>query len=259
MAFSAWKIAGILADYREGESSYSSLEQYVSFETSAPVRLPESTEKPAAAEGVEPGEASRVEEEEDDTLWPEVNFEELAAINPDVVGWIYVEGTNINYPVVQGENNRVYLRRLFDGRSNAAGSIFLDAANSMDFSDPHSIIYGHRMNDKSMFYTLESFRKQEFYDEYNVALLITPTYRYKIRLFSVQIANNNENAWELGFVDVDFAQWLEEVSDKSIVSSEYKPGEDDRIITLSTCTRDFYLAKLLVHGYVERAFENPES
>ncbi len=256
LIFSCWKLTGILGEYREGQSSYDKLEQYVSFETPDSAKQ-ESNRTNTAETGMNNPETP--EEEPDNTVWPVVDFKELSRMNPDVVGWIFIEGTQINYPVVQAKDNNYYLRHLFDGRYNPSGAIFLDAANSRDFSDPHSIIYGHHMNDKSMFYTLDGYKEQEFYDQYNLALLVTPTHKYKIRLFSAYIASVDGNSWQLDFEDQSFSDWLEEIDEASDIKSEYAPGEGDRILTLSTCAYDFYLAKLVVHGYVERVFENTDT
>lgn len=83
---------------------------------------------------------------------PVIDFNALAQTNPEVVGWIYAPGTNINYPVVQATDNSKYLNTLFDGTSNASGAIFLDYEdNAPGMVDQQTTIYGHHMNDGSMF------------------------------------------------------------------------------------------------------------
>jgi sortase B len=72
-----------------------------------------------------------------------VDFTSLERINPDVVGWLAVEGTEIDYPVVQGKDNDFYLRHLFTGERNKLGSIFMNYRNHSNFSDKNTIIYGH--------------------------------------------------------------------------------------------------------------------
>ena len=142
LAFSLWRLWGIFTAYQKGKDHYNALEHYVSI----------SEDLPSGEETIPSAHVSSDYPAVDNTIavdtvdvsaWPQVDFSQLAQINPDIVGWIYIEGTKINYPVVQAENNRYYMSRLFDGSYNASGCIFLDCRSSSDFSDRHSIIYGH--------------------------------------------------------------------------------------------------------------------
>lgn len=249
LLFSSWKLASELLSYKEGQDSYESLEQYVSFETAATEPLPPAqTEEPVETETEEP----------DKTQWPKVDFVQLEAINPDVVGWIFIEGTNINYPVVQGEDNDYYLSHLFDRSSNSSGSIFLDAYCAPDFSDSHSILYGHHMKDKTMFYSLMEYKDQAFYDTHPEGMLITPQGNYKLRFFSGYVSDTWSDAWEMDFVTNDFGTWLQDIAERSCFSSPYAPVPSDNIVTLSTCSYEFEEAKFVVHGYIAEREENTE-
>jgi len=239
LLFSAWQLLRMLKEYREGQNSYVSLEQYITVEEDAP-----SLFRPA--EIVEIGA-----EETDDTVWPEVDFAKLLEINTDIIGWIYIEGTNISYPVVKSDDNEYYLNHLFDKSRNSSGCIFLDMACASDFSGPHSIIHGHHMKDNSMFASLVDYREQEFYDAHPTALLLTPNSRYKIHLFSGYITDNWSSAWYKEFSETDYASWLSEIKLKSMFESGSAPKETDRIVTLSTCTYEFDDAKFVVHGFIE--------
>ena len=104
--FSAWQVFGILQTYQKSQTSYDALEEYVSFgNTEAPEVSPESTDGTAPIE-TEPMELPDI------SAWPQVDFDELSKINPEIVGWIYIEGTDIKYPVVQGTDNDYYLKHL---------------------------------------------------------------------------------------------------------------------------------------------------
>ena len=94
-----------------------------------------------------------------------VDFEKLTAEYPDTVGWLYCEGTPINYPVVQSKDNLRYLRRLPDGRYNAAGSLFADYRCKEVAASGNYIIYGHNMKNGSMFGTIVRYKCQNYYDE----------------------------------------------------------------------------------------------
>ena len=97
----------------------------------------------------------------------------LKNINPDVIGWITVDGTKIDYPVVQGKNNLYYMNRDFYGKPSLAGSIFLDTRNSKDFSDAYSLLYGHHMDNHLMFGDLDLFKKETFFRENSTGQLMT--------------------------------------------------------------------------------------
>lgn len=229
-----------LGDYRQGQVGYEALEQYVSavLPTEPPhspavtVSEPEVTEMVAAV--------------------PQVDFLALAEINPDVAGWICLDGTNISYPFVQGQDNDHYLTHLFDGTKNRAGCIFMDYRCSPDLSDVHTIIYGHHLRDGTMFTELMSYKRQEFYDAHPTGLLLMPDGAYMIRFFAGYVSDNDSNAWDLELDPDGLTAWIDSVCRRSYFSPESVPGPDDRIVTLSTCTYEFEDAKFVLHGYLER-------
>lgn len=249
-AFSAWQLWKIYSGYAEGKDSYNMLEQYVSFAES------EDISSNIISQATSPSENGAVAIEPPDiSAWPQVDFTQLSEINPDIVGWIYIEGTNINYPVVQGSDNDYYLKHLFDGSYNSSGCIFLDYRCSADLSDQHSIFYGHHMSNKTMFGGLMAYKEQAFYDEHSVALLVTPTAYYKIQFFSGYVSDNWSSSWNLDLDDTNRAAWLKEIMEKSCFNANYVPTTDDSIITLSTCTYEFSNAKFLLHGYISERIE----
>ena len=121
--FSGYQVLRTLGEYRAGETAYSELEQFVTL--------------PSAPDETVPAE---IEETPAEPAWPEVDFAELAAVNPDVVAWLYGPDTGISYPVVQGEDNDYYLDHLFDGTANGAGCLFVDAACQPDLSGRNTVI-----------------------------------------------------------------------------------------------------------------------
>lgn len=241
LGYSTWQLWDIYRGYRQGEQSYDVLTQYVAF-----------AELEQADENIEEVMDDLAQEETvpDTSDWPQVDFEELAQINPDVVGWIFLEGTNINYPVVQGQDNEYYLDRLFDRTRNDSGCIFMDTGCKKDFSGRNSILYGHHMKDKSMFAILPAYKSQTFYEEHPEMLLVTPDAYYRVRFFSGYVADTFANAWGLHFNDDSFGNWLEELRERSCFLAKDAPGVKDRVITLSTCTYEFSSAKFVLHGYI---------
>lgn len=239
--FAAWQLLQIGSEYRKGEKVYENIEQYVV--------IPETTEKPAQA--TQPVDAEIPQQTQPQEVWPVVDFAALQAINPDVVGWIYIEDTRINYPIVQGQDNDQYLYHLISGEYNSSGSIFLDAQASSLFLSRNNPIYGHNMKNGSMFADMTDYTDQAFYDEHPVALLLTPEKNYKIRLFSAYVTDAWADAWEIGFEDSAYQAWLEKLQRQSYFASDVVPTVQDRILTFSTCTYETDDARFVVHGIIE--------
>lgn len=245
LAVSAWKIFDTVRDYKAGQDTYTAMEQYVS---PAPQAKPE----PSAPTVQQEANLPEAVVEENPIDWPTVDFEALTALNPDVVGWLCFPGTNINYPVVQADDNSYYLNRMVDGTYNPSGSIFLDAAASPDLSDRHTIIYGHHMKDQTMFSALMDYKEQTFYDGHTEALLLTPDQNYQILLFAGYVTDTSVNAWEQDFDNTDFGHWISDQIQRSAFIPAVTPEEDARIITFSTCTYEYEQAKFVLHGYIAK-------
>ena len=236
----AFQIYRQLKEYGEGESSYTEIEQYVWVD-----EAPEDC-------GDEEENESQSGEREPDLRWPAVDFDALSEINPDIVAWIYIEDTEINYPVVQGTDNQYYLKRLFNGKWNGSGCIFLDSRNSPDLSDRHSIIYGHHMKNGTMFSSLTQYKKQEFYQAHPTILLITPEQNIRVEIFAGYVANVKDDAWEIALEpDTKFEAWLEAARSRSCFESDMIPAVTDRIVTLSTCSYEFDNARFVLLGIVQ--------
>lgn len=239
LLFCVFQLIRMTSEYKKGQDSYTTLEQYVAAPGSKPSIF-------------RPEKENEVPVQSEDTVWPEVDFAKLKGINEDIVGWIYIEDTDISYPVVKSDDNSYYLNHLFDKTRNPSGCIFLDMECPADFSGNHSIIHGHHMKDKSMFAGLVGYKEQKFYDEHPVALFLTPDARYKIHLFSGYVTDNWSSAWYKNFDEKDYASWLNEIKAKSVFESGAVPSSEDRVLTLSTCTYEFDDAKFVVHGYMEK-------
>ena len=173
---------------------------------------------------------------------PTVNFDELRKINKDVIGWIYVPGTVINYPVVQTNNNETYLHRIFDGKGNGSGTIFMDMDDKAPgMVDQQTTIYGHHMNDGSMFRTIDNtLQSQDEFDKIKYVYYITPekTYKY-VPVSTTQVQDNYGDARVANFADdAAFSAYLKTMLEQAKSKSsdaEEKIADAKQVLTLVTC------------------------
>ena len=117
-----------------------------------------------------------------------VDWDALEEINPDIVGWIYIPGTVVNYPIVHTTDNDYYLDHDFydnEGLVTSFGAIFLAAENRGDFSDDNNLIYGHHMADGSMFAIIADMTDQDVFDEYRTIYILTPDGNYRLETFAL--------------------------------------------------------------------------
>ncbi len=117
-----------------------------------------------------------------------MDWDALKAINPDTVGWIYIPGTVVNYPIVQAADDEKYLTHDFKGSEGwiaTFGAIFLAAENSSDFSDPNNIIYGHHLNDGSMFACVADFSDAAQFNDHRTVYILTPEGNYELSTFAL--------------------------------------------------------------------------
>ena len=229
--YAAYNIIKIQSEYKKSVDAYKKLDNYTTEQTTS--------------ETSEESEEEPVKEKP----YPDVDFAGLKSVNSDVIGWIYVPDTEINYPIVHTSDNDYYLDHLVDRTQNPAGAIFLDTRNPSDFSDLHSIIYGHHMKNGSMFAALKGYKKQDFFDGHKTGYLITQDAAYSIDFFAGHVANVEENAWQLDFDDAaDFDNWIKSLKEISTFKSDIEPQYGDRIFTLSTCSYEFDDARFVLSG-----------
>jgi len=237
MLFAAWKLYSIYREYDESKKTYEDLANRYT-ET---VKPGEKAEQSSGGEG------------KTDGVPVSVSFEELCAECPDVVGWLYCEGTPINYPIVQGEDNDYYMYRLLDGSYNKSGTLFMDCRNQTDFSDPNTVIYGHNMKNGSMFGTLLKYQDPAYYREHPVMYLLTPEADYEIKLISAYVTPADSAAYTIPKTRAERDAILQKAYTTSAFASGVQPLPEDRMITLSTCVYDYEDARLVVVGLLREA------
>jgi len=173
----------------------------------------------------------------------------LAQSNPDVYGWITVEGTNINYPLVQGEDNDYYLNHAYTGEFLPIGSIFVDFRCEDSITrNFNTVIYGHNITNGSMFHDVTKFsRKEYFEDTYIYIYTLDGIYVYEP--FSFYKTSYDYNYFRTGFTSAeDFIGFAEELSGNSTLKKDVTFDKNDRIITLSTCTNIVQTERYALHA-----------
>ena len=234
-SFSAYKLITIWLEYRQGTEEYNDLQGFVLSEAAtATTSEDESTDEGVEAE--DPG--------------PKIDFEELKKVNQDIIGWLQVEDIpDINYPIVQGKDNDYYLHRTVKGTYNFAGSIFLEHTNKPDFSDPHSIIFGHNMKNGSMFGKLKNFGSGDFANAKHYFWVCTPDRNYKYEVFSVQEVISGGEAYTLfSGPGPEVAEYIEKMKGQSSVTMpDIAFDENSKVVTLSTCTTNT-IKRLIIQG-----------
>lgn len=194
--FSLFNMISIIQDYREIDRTYDE----------------------AAGQFTEiPSQTS--EEESGGIGVPEVDFDALLQVNNDVIGWIYIEGTDISYPLLCGRDNQQYLFQSYEKKYLTAGSIFIDYRCSRDFTDSRMVVYGHNMHNGSMFGKLDKFTKESYMKKHPYVYILLPggeTLKYEVK--KTYKADIEGEVYKLP-------------------SGEAKDSED-RKLYLSTCTED---------------------
>ena len=184
---------------------------------------------------------------------PEIDFEALREINPDIAAWIRIPDTKIDYPVVWRENdNDFYLSHLFDGTPNRSGCIFMDTRCNL--KDSHVLIHGHNMGNGTMFRDLNLFKNPQFLLEHPVFYLYTPDEVYTVEIFAGSIVRIDSPVWQLDFSGKeDIVQWQSYCVDNASVRTGTRPDADDVVITLSTCTYEYRQARWILQGVLRPA------
>ena len=192
---------------------------------------PEKTPAKELAEEVLP------EQEKKPPLTPiTVNFDRLQQENEDVVGWLYSPDTPLNYPVAQAENNDYYLRRLLDGSYNYGGTLFMDYRCDAAAGDWCTTIYGHSMQDDTMFGSLLDYKKQSYYDEHPVLWYFTPGQAYKVELIGGYLTNAYSEVYEAPENAEQRDAVAARVKNNSTFVSNVTWEADTRLLMLSTCS-----------------------
>jgi len=168
-------------------------------------------------------------------------------INQDVVGWLSITDTRIDYPFVAAEDNNFYLRRDIYKNDADAGTLFMDCRCAKDFSDSYNIIYGHNQKNNSMFGDLALFADEEFFDAHSLGVVFLSDRTYTLEFFAYAIVNaNDEIIYSTQTAQEELLQYL------SQAAKYYRePLSSEKIVALSTCSYDYNGARIVLFGSAE--------
>ena len=177
------------------------------------------------------------------------DFNQLLAINSEVVGWIRIEDTNIDYPMVQAKDNEKYLRLTLDGQWNNAGTIFVDFRVEQPFVSENTIIHGHNQRNKAMFHDLTLYLDREFWESHPYVSILTPEKNYLYQIYSCYQSPNVSKTYNCQFSSQEqYQEYLDYSVSQSLYDTGVSVSSSDRIITLSTCNNDWEDTRMVVHA-----------
>ena len=236
--FSGWKILDYFLESRKGKDTYNKLSELAVSTVTQPV-VTHPYDDPSAPVPTAPTEEKA----------PVcVNFDALWEINRDIVAWVHVPDTVVDYPIAQSQDNDYYLYRLPDGTYNGAGTLFLDYRCSDDFTDFVSVIYGHNMKNDTMFGQLTSYKKQSYYEAHPVLYLLTPKGDYRVELFAGYTTSSDSQTYRLIYAQDEKAAFINRAKQVSDFQTDVEVTDLDRLLILSTCAYEYKNARYVVIG-----------
>ncbi len=173
-----------------------------------------------------------------------IDFAALQAKNMETVGWITIPNTPVNYPIMQSGNDRkenFYLDHTPEGEKDRAGSIYIQKINAQDFTNPNTVIYGHNMASGLMFASIRRYQNPGYFNDNRYITVYIPGHVLTYEVYSAFIYDNRHilNSFNF-FVEEEYAAFLQHTLKPTSMVKQVRPGievtNDDRIITLSTCT-----------------------
>ncbi len=243
--YSAYQLISTFLEYRQGTEEYDNLENLVfaQMPTQPPARIteqaePKQTEEKQDITETQPGlQEETVVNLQQEAQMNYVDFATLKEMNEDSVAWIILYGTNINYPVLQGEDNDFYLHHTFNKKANAAGSVFIDAAIEEGMEGKNVIVYGHNMRNGSMFGTLAYYKNEQMFKNYPAFLVYTENGAYEYAIYAAFTTTAGSNVYIPDFgSEESFLEYIDRMKGLSLYDTGVEVSADDKIMTLSTCS-----------------------
>lgn len=166
-----------------------------------------------------------------------IDLDALQEVNPDVIGWFYIPGTNISYPLLQDDNNEYYMDYTWDNKASYVGSILMECRSDPSLTDFNTIVYGHNLKNKTMFSHLHMYKQQSFWEAYPYVYIVTEQGIYRYQIFAAFEVPATSNVYRLRFHDESQkSQYIDDSLAWNTLETGITPTTEDRILTLSTCT-----------------------
>ena len=179
------------------------------------------------------------------------SFKELQQINSDVIGWLKVNNTHINYPLVQYENDDKYMNTDAEGNYSLSGSIFLHAENNPHFTDFNNIIYGHHMEKHMMFGDIGEFTNQNFFNKHHYGNLYYDGINHGIEFIAImQLDAYNERAFNVGISEEAKQEYIKLIDSNSLYKRNVQISPNDHLVILTTCTSDMTNGRNVLVGKI---------
>lgn len=240
--------AMLLRQFRDnsgGEEAYREALSLASAQT-PPVEQPQETEETQPRLAWVPEEINGDPEMENLLT---VDLAALRQVNPDVVGWIRIPGTKIDYPLMQGEDNDYYLNRTWEGRNNSVGSIFLEHLSNPDLTDFNTIVYGHNMKNGSMFAGLRKYTQAGYWEQHPYVYILSDAGVYRYEVFAAYKVPLDSPAYGLSFNQSETRiNFLTYALENTEIQTGIIPELTDRILTMSTCSGAGHSTRWLVQA-----------
>ncbi len=181
-----------------------------------------------------------VENKDNNMLEP--NWEELQAQNQDIIGWIYIPNTPINYPIVYNKNYLYYLTHDSLNKKSQYGAIFLDSSNNKMLLDYNNIIHGHNvLGQNIMFSSLKNYFDPEFFNKNPYFYILTPQQNYQVQVSSASKVLAENELYNTTITNDKMKQFYQTIINNSTLQHNININDDDKLITLSTCDLSFGL------------------
>lgn len=176
-----------------------------------------------------------------------IDFDALSKINPDVIGWLYYKDTIINYPIVQGENNEMYLSMLFDRTWGGCGTLFADCITEYPFRQFNTIVYGHHMKDGTMFACLKELRDPEYCAKNPKLKLTTPEGVFDLEIWAFLNEPADSNIYLTNItIEEEKQMYLDLIESLASYTTDVNVTTEDRLVMLSTCAYEFEDARYII-------------